>query len=327
MSMKSGVPVEPAVVRRRFARTMLLLGAGALTSLSACREPTTSPGDTHGSVGREISSGTIGVSPRQFFFLLRDLGPADFQGTFDASLAPEVTVCLWVDGACQSTAVGPVTLGSGDAASLTVDAKRERYLFRWRTRHASLEPDAVYRLLVRVGGMQLGYLDIATGRKQRDLRDVDRREFLPLRVGGTVTVPFRIEDGPAIPEGIPGRYESDPDICVDGCLLHASPWNYISLVWGGVELGDLGSYGEATVGFLGEYDDPDPDIPPVPAPGSVAIAPTGSWSWRYDEEGAVEIWVDGEEWGHWGGSAESGFLAPLYPPMVVLHSGLTRISD
>lgn len=319
-------PARSTIIKQR-APLVVALGAALLAALSACREPVTSPGGRNPAVGREISSGAIGVSPRQFFFLLRDLEPTDFQGSFDPSLSPEVTVCLWEDGACQSIAVGPVTIGEGGAASLTVNSKRERYTFQWKTKGASLEPDAVYRLIVRVGGMQLGYLDIATGEKQRELRDVNRREFLPLRVGGNVNVAFRIEDGPPIPEGVPGRYESDPETCVDGCLVHATPWNYYSVVWGGVELGDLGSYGEATVGFLAEYDDPDPDIPPVPAPGSVAIDPTGTWSWRYADEGGLEIWVDGEQWGYWGGSAEAAWLSPLHAPMVSLHSGLTRISN
>jgi hypothetical protein len=115
-------------------------------------------------------------------------------------------------------------------------------------------------------------------------------------------------------------------MCIDGCLLHATPYNYFSLVWGGVELGDLGSYGEAVVGFEGTYEDPNPVIPTVPAPGSASIAPTGTWSWRYDDEGNVEIWVDGMEWGHWSATATSAGLLPLYPPMSVFL-GLTRISD
>ena len=312
---------------RVHVRGLTALAAASLFALSACSEAPTASRDNQPRVAREISSGMTGVSPRQFFFLLRDLGPEAFQGSFDASLSPEVTVCLWVDDACQSTAVGPVTLGAKGAASLTVSSKRERYIFQWETKNTSLEPDAVYRLIVRVGGLQLGYLDIATGRKQRDLRVIDRREFLPLRLGATAKVAFRIEDGPAIPEGMPGRYESDPESCVDGCLVHATPWDYFSLVWGGVELGDLGSYGEAVVGFEGTYDDPNPVIPPVPAPGSVSIAPTGAWSWRYDDEGNVEIWVDGMEWGHWVGTATSAGLSPLHPPMLVFLSGLTRISD
>jgi hypothetical protein len=265
-------------------------------------------------VNSAISSGSIGVSPRQLFFLLRDLEPTAFQGTFDATLSPEVTVCLWVNDACRSTTLGPVTLGSRGAASLTVKAKRERYLFRWQTKGASLQPDAVYRLMVRVSGIQLGYLDIATGRKQRDLRNVDRREFVPLRVGAPLKLAFRIEDGAAIPPGIPGRYESDPDVCPGGCLVHATPWNYFSVVWGGVRLGDLGGYGEALVGFIGTYDNPNPVIPPVPAPGSVDIPVTGSWSWRYDEMGDVEIWVDGMEWGHWAATNGGATLVPLYSP-------------
>jgi hypothetical protein len=305
---------------RRRAHFLAPLTAALVLLASACGETPTTPRSTPASPSEAISSGAIGVSPRQLFFLLRDLQPNAFQGTFDASLSPEVSVCLWVNGACQSTVLAPVTLGTGGEASLTLNRNRQRYIFQWRTKGASLQPNAVYRMIVRVSGMQLGYLDIATGQKQRDLRQIDRREFLPLRVGGVVNVPFRIEKGAPIPSGIPGRYESDPEMCVDGCDVHATPWNYFSVVWGGVRLGDLGGYGEALVGFTAEWTDPNPAIPPVPAPGSVDILVTGSWSWRYDEEGNVEIWVDGLEWGHWG----SGFLLPLHAPMLEFFS-LTKL--
>lgn len=308
-------------------RRVTVLAAALLLSATACREPVTAPSAAPGETTKEISSGVIGASQRQLFFLLRGYQNDEFQGAFDASLSPEITVCLWVDDACQSTVLGPVTLGKRGEATLRVNRQRQRYVFQWRTRGASLQPNAVYRLIVRDGGLQLGYLDIATGLKQRDLRGIDRREFLPLRVGGKVKVAFRIEQGPAIPSGIPGRYESDQDACVTGCLARATPWNYFSVVWGGVRLDDLGGYGEAIVGFTGTYDDPNPPIPPVPAPGTVNIPLTGSWSWRYDTEGGVEIWVDGLEWGHWAASGGDAFLVPSYPPFSVFDSPLHRITE
>ena len=325
MSYLSLTPLR-AVARPRRARIVAPYTTALLLLASACGEPATAPRNGPAEPSDAISSGAIGVSPRQLFFLLRDLEPTAFQGSFDASLSPEVIVCLWVDDACRSRALGPVTLGTRGTTSLTVNARRERYVFRWRTKGASLQPDAVYRLMVRVNGMQLGYLDIATGRKQRDLRDVDRREFVPLRVGAPLKLAFRIEEGPAIPRGIPGRYESDPDVCPSGCLVHATPSSYFSVVWGGIRLGDLGGYGEALVGFTGTYDNPSPVIPPVPASGSVEIPVTGSWSWRYDEMGDVEIWVDGMEWGHWAGADGGAILVPLYSPWSRL-SPLGKVSS
>ena len=316
MPYSSAMPVRSTALQRRTYRPPIL-AAALLLSVAACQEPITAPRASP-AVNREISSGPIGASQRQFFFLLRNLEAGAFPGTFDPSLSPEVTVCLWVQGACQSTTLGPVTLGARGAASLRVDTSRERYIFEWRTRASSLESDAVYRLIVRVGGLQLGYLDIATGLRQRDLRGVDRREFLPLRVGAPLKVAFRIEEGPPIPDGIPGRYESDPGICVSGCEVHATPWNYVSVVWGGVRLGDLGGYGEALVEFVGVWGEPAPPVPPVPAPGSVEIAPSGSWSWRYGEEGGVEIWVDGLDWGYWSDAGGSPFLSAVHGPLARL---------
>ncbi len=319
-----------SLITRRVAagerRTRLLVPLTAALALvaGACGEPPTAPRSAPATPSQAISSGAIGVSPRQFFFLLRDLQPTAFQGTFDASLSPEVSVCLWVNDACGATVLAPVTLGTRGAASVTVNTDRQRYIFQWRTRGASLQPNAVYRLMVRVNGMQMGYLDIATGRKQRELRQINRREFLPLRVGGVVKVAFRIEQGPPIPSGIPGRYETDPDVCVNGCDVHDAPWGAYLMVWGGVRLGDLGGHGEALVGDLVAYDDPDPVLPPVPAPGSVAIPVTGSWSWRYDEEGRVEIWVDGGEWGYWWVGGGRPMLDTALPPFWGLY-GLFKV--
>ena len=325
MSYFSLIPRRADVGERR-ARFIAPLTAALMLLASACGEAPTAPRSAPATPEQAISSGAIGVSPRQLFFLLRDLQPAAFQGTFDPSLSPVVSVCLWVDDACQSTALAPVTLGTSGDASLTLNSNRQRYVFQWRTKGASLQPNAVYRLIVRVNGMQLGYLDIATGQKQRDLRQIDRREFLPLRVGGVATVAFRIEQGAPIPAGIPGRYESDPDACVEGCIAHATPWDYVSVVWGGVRLGDLGGYGEALEGFSAEWSDPNPVIPPVPAPGSVDIPVTGSWSWRYGDEGGVEIWVDGLQWGYWSPAGNGGgSIAPLHGPLLEFYS-LAKLS-
>jgi hypothetical protein len=318
--------------RGRFAVSRIARGTAALTaallfSATGCREPVTAPRSMESGANREISSGEIGAGRRQLFFLLRDQESGAFQGSFDASLSPEVTVCLWVDDACQATTLDPVTLGSTGAASLRVNPNRQRYTFNWRTRTASLQADATYRMMVRVGGFQLGYLDIATGKNKLDLSKIDRREFLPLRVGAPVEVAFRIEQGPAIPDGIPGRYESDPDACADGCLLHSTPTNYFSAVWGGVRLGDLGGYGEAVLGFTATYDDPNPPVAPALPPGSIPIDAVGNWSWRYDDQGDVEIWVDGMEWGHWAGSDRDAILVPLYSPFNVFYSALHRMPE
>jgi len=294
--------------------TMLVFIAGA------CQDSPIAPRSAPLGASTEISSGAIGASQRQFFFLLRDYSSAAFQGTFDPSLSPEVTVCLWQEGSCQATVAGPISLGDKGVAALRVEPRRERYVFQWKTRTSSLQPNAVYRLTVRVGGLQLGYLDIATGTKQRDLREINRREFLPLRVGSPVTVAFRIEQGAPIPDGIPGRYESDPGTCPQGCIIHATPDRYFAVVWGGVELGDLGSFGDSTVEFGAPINDPNPSIPPVPAPGSVEISPSGTWSYRYDAQGNVEIWVDGMEWGHWASSGTSAVLTALYQPFNIFSA-------
>jgi len=218
--------------------TLAIIAALALPALLAsCGEPPTSP---LAKASPEITSGTVPGGQRALFFLTRSLDRRKFSGTFDGTLNPQVLVCS--EPRCVTPVLGPITLGSAGPASLTLDRNRQSYVFHWQTKRAPLAPNAVYRLVVRVGYYQLGWVDLATGTKQRDLRSINRREFVPLRLGSTLVLPFRIEQGAPFPPDLPGRYESTPDACPPlGCALHSVPdFDYLG-VWAAVQITQTGA--------------------------------------------------------------------------------------
>ncbi|HEX6534192.1 MAG TPA: hypothetical protein VF041_06320 [Gemmatimonadaceae bacterium] len=277
--------------------------------LFGCVDAPTAPTSPTPPVSPEITSGEVPGGQRSLFFLSKHRNQNHFTGQFDPTLRPEVVVCRTVP--CTTPVFGPLTIGgAGSSATLTLDAKHQRYVFRWHTT-TQLEPNAVYRLTVLVGHYQLGWVDLATGAKQKDLKRVDRREFLPVRVGSVVNLPFRIEKGAPFPPDLPGRYESAPDACPEGCDIHANPTGEFLVVWGAVQITQTGSVSTGLISFFSPFAGPPPDIPAVPAPGTGPLGtgvPGGedltNLSWRIadDDPSCLELWNEGEPWGHWCGA-------------------------
>jgi hypothetical protein len=285
--------------------------------LASCADSPTTP---LASVSREITSGAVPGGQRALFFLTRPLDRRTFSGTFDGTLTPQVLVCS--EPRCITPVLGPIGLGSTGPATLTLDAARQSYVFRWQTRRGPLAPNAVYRLVVRVGDYQLGWVDLATGTKQRDLRNVNRREFVPLQLGSTLALPFRIEQGAPFPPDLPGRYESMPDACPPlGCALHSVPdFDYLG-VWAAVQITQTGTAATGMLWYASDRIHP-PVVPPIPAPGTGPLngSPDGSdfsmVSWRHDEsDPCLELWDEGLLWGHWCGSfGGPASVTPAYLP-------------
>ncbi|GEM_PF-1561935 len=295
--------------------------------LASCADSPTTP---LASVSREITSGAVPGGQRALFFLTRPLDRRKFAGTFDGTLRPQVLVCS--EPRCITPVLGPSGLGSAGPATLTLDTARQAYLFRWQTRGGSLAPNAVYRLVVRVGDYQLGWADLATGTKQRDLRSVDRREFIALRLGSTLRLPFRIEQGAAFPPDLPGRYESKPDwICPsDGCWIQSDPEYDYRAIWAAVQITQTGTVKTGMVWYKVDRADPinPPVVPPMPAPGTGPLngSPNGAdlttLNWRYDENdpGCLELWDSGYLWGHWCGTfGGPASISPQYYPFAAFE--------
>lgn len=294
--------------------------------VASCADSPTAPRQQ---VSREITSGTVPGGQRALFFLTRPMDRRKFAGRFDGTLQPQVLVCS--EPRCITPVLGPIGLGSTGPATLTLDTIRQSYAFHWQTKRAALAPNAVYRLVVRVGAYQLGWADLATGTKQRDLRSINRREFVPLRLGSTLRLPFRIEQGAPFPPDLPGRYESNPDACVpDGCWLHSDPQYDYMAIWAAMQITQTSTVKTGMIVFRVDRADPvnPPVVPPVPAPGT---GPLNGWdegnpttlNWRYDENnpGCLELWDSGYLWGYWCGTfGGSATIYPQYFPFGALQA-------
>jgi hypothetical protein len=316
--------------------TLAVVAALALSALLAsCADAPTTP---VGKVSPEITSGTVSGGQRALFFLTRAKDRRKFAGKFDATLSPQVLVCS--EPRCVSPVLGPIGLGSVGPARLNLDRARQSYVFRWKTRGGALLPNAVYRLVVRVGDYQLGWVDLATGTKQRDLRAINRREFVPLRLGSTLTLPFRIEKGAAFPPDLPGRYETEPDACSPaGCLLHSDPdFDYFG-VWAAVQITQTGTMKTGMISYTNDRIDP-PVVPPIPAPGTGPLngagdlfEPFATVTWTFGENSclhngvSLDLWTDGLAWGHWCGTpgGPAGIISDFDP--LVRFTGLNRLPN
>src|SRR5688572_5799682 len=128
--------------------------------VAACGEPT-EPRRTAAPIPSfDISDGARGGNPRFFFLPPMVKRPASFAGSFDATLAPEVVVCVWSGSACTGADVARFAFGTGPA-NVTVVAAEQDYAVNWKT--DGLDPAREYRVRVLVGNVELGHADIAVG--------------------------------------------------------------------------------------------------------------------------------------------------------------------
>jgi len=144
------------------------------------------------------------------FSWLPPLGEASAPtGTFDAGLSPSVQICVLDGAAC---AAGPplasFTMGAG-SEGIRVDAHGEQYMVNWHTGDAGLSAGTHYRISVYTGaGMLLGRADLQAETTAQALKAVDTGAFIPLHIGLTIPIKFRIETGlAATVEVIPGNVQ------------------------------------------------------------------------------------------------------------------------
>ena len=131
------------------------LGLGAM--LLGCTDvPTSAP---PGSPAFEISDGANSGGNEHFFFLPPMVSDpsASFTAAFDASLSPEVSICLWdeVGGACVRLPVAEFDMTSGMGSEIVrVEPDDELYIVNWHTDDL-LSLGDTYRIFVTVEGQEL----------------------------------------------------------------------------------------------------------------------------------------------------------------------------
>ena len=151
-----------------------------------------------------ISDATHGdaAGRNDFFFWLPPLVPAPSPtGDFNRFASPIVTVCELVPSgaACAQSGGHPILVAQFSMTSGTggeiIQISGQQYHVNWQTDISNLNPDKVYRIGVAVEGRDYGFADVEVGLNAKELKNVNRNEFVPLVDGRTLPIQFRIEAG------------------------------------------------------------------------------------------------------------------------------------
>jgi len=177
----------------RPARLLVVVAGFVLVACQSDR-PVTSHG---GGISADISDGAhqancltaIGTcvpGNAHFFFLPPMVKAPTTTGTFNASLAPSVTICQLAGNACG---VPPITVGP-----VQVDPAGQQYKVNWNT-DATVLVGQTYRIIVSTSGVELGFADVLPVTNGSQLKNIDTGEFIGLVDGRTLPIRFRIEQG------------------------------------------------------------------------------------------------------------------------------------
>jgi hypothetical protein len=166
------------------------------------------------------------------FFFLPPLQPSPWKkpnfdrGKFNPNLSPTVKIC---DGRDLTLAGECVKALTKNGQAVTFSAVRgwdglpdwvdpEQYHVLWQTRNYGLKTGNPYRILVKVGGTLLGYLDIVpTARLLNALRITAGGQDIGWLQNTIVPIRFRIEQGALCAEG------TDPGDCTESTVIGAAP--------------------------------------------------------------------------------------------------------
>ena len=179
----------------------------AVLALAGCQisDSTKPPAPLTGSPNPAIVDGARGGNP-DFFWLwplvpppVRD--PNYDRGAANGSLRPDIYICALnasSEGAinagtpCKSGGYSKTYLAVPPGAHFnSADDDVGQYHQWWQVPQSS--SDVFYRIRVKVGSTELGYLDVETGGKLRDLRNVNTGDFIPYLDGFLLPIRFRIE--------------------------------------------------------------------------------------------------------------------------------------
>jgi alpha-tubulin suppressor-like RCC1 family protein len=145
-----------------------------------------------------LQGGTCGATIATFTRAAPPARGADADDRCDGSDASERADLLTPDGgpdrACEDDDVRLRQDGER-WQTIRVNRKAERYVVRWYTHRFHLDPAVTYRITVSVGAFPLGYADVDVVRNRRAAAAVDTSQFVPLLIGRTLPIKFRIEQG------------------------------------------------------------------------------------------------------------------------------------
>ena len=171
-----------------FATAVALLAGVACTDQSSVPTQPDPAGPSFEIVDHAHNDGAEG-----FYFLPPLVPQPAFDGTFDGSAEPVVTICEWTGGAC-AVEVARYELDSGPGGeTIRVSVVDEQFHLNWHTDEFDLSSAITYRILVEESGLALGHADVDVVDSGRELKNVDTDEYIALKDGRTLPVKFRIE--------------------------------------------------------------------------------------------------------------------------------------
>ena len=146
-------------------------------------------------VSSSISDAVHEGGNKHFFWLPPMVShPGAFNGPFDATQTPVVSICDLAD--CASNQIASFSMASGSGSEVVrVDAADEHYVVNWHTDEFAVTQGSAYRIRVSAGGTLLGYADITLTGSGNEAKNVTTNETIGLKDGRTLPIMFRIEAG------------------------------------------------------------------------------------------------------------------------------------
>lgn len=168
--------------------------------LAACGQDNLPVGTPNGAPPAFVISDAVHGDGHQHFFFLPPMVPnPQAGGVFDSDLAPVVRICALAGSGCgiaPQDLIATYTTTSGPGSeTVRVQAAAENYIVNWHTDQFALNPDRNYRILVSVGGAEIGFADVDVVSSGKELKNVATGEYIPLLDGRTLPIKFRIEQG------------------------------------------------------------------------------------------------------------------------------------
>lgn len=173
----------------------------AAVVLAACGDMDLPTGVTDPAVGPMlgIHDGAQGSGVPHFYFLPPIGSGSPNSGAFDATASPIVEVLdCGTDPSCSSPVPHASFSMSSGSGSETVRVTGGHYMVNWHTNKTGTKSGHFYRIVVRLGGMELGYADAYAAKNGKEANGLNGN-YIVLMGARTLPIKFRIEKGLASP--------------------------------------------------------------------------------------------------------------------------------